>query len=108
LSVYWELESFQEEVFDEEAPGTLGDLPLFVLSEGKIPEAVPDAGITLEDALAQRAVWDTLQDELTALSSKGQRTIAEGSGHVIQFEQPSIVIEKIVEMVKLIRQSDSG
>ncbi|HIG43838.1 MAG: alpha/beta hydrolase [bacterium] len=90
-AIYWEMESFGIEVNDENLPASLGDLPLTVLSQGN---EVDEAG------QEQRDVWNLLQLELAALSTRGQRFVAENSGHVIQFEQPQLVIDKIVLMVK--------
>lgn len=105
-AIYWEMRSFYpQEVSDENPPEKLGDLPLFVLSQGKEPEAVPEMGFSLEDAVAQLKVWNVLQEELTALSTRGQRFVAGDSGHGIQFEQPQIVIDKIILLVNTIRKN---
>ncbi len=103
-AIYWEMLSFERETQDDTPPRTLGDLPLVVLSQGKEPEAIPDMGVSLEDARAQRKIWNVLQQELTALSSQGQQYVAENSGHVIQFHQPELVTEKILELVQMLRE----
>jgi pimeloyl-ACP methyl ester carboxylesterase len=90
-----EIASFAADLKDPQPPRPLGDLPLVVLSQGDEPEANEQLGITREFALRQRAVWDVLQQELTALSSRGERRVADKSGHVIQFEQPELVITAI-------------
>ena len=95
-----EADGFQNEVFDVDPPASLGTLPLSVLSQGKAPQANAEFGLTLEDATKMAEVWDVLQNELTALSSVGQRSIASASGHVIQLEQPQIVIDKVTQMVR--------
>jgi hypothetical protein len=41
-----------------------------------------------------------LQEELAGLSTRGERRVAEQSGHLIQIEQPEIVIEAIRDMVE--------
>lgn len=98
-----ESSSFAEEVRDPEPPASLGSLPLIVLTQGKKPEANVQFGITEEFAIAQFAEWQILQRELTALSSNGRQLVAEKSGHVIQFEQPELVIQAISEMVTELR-----
>ena len=75
-----------------------------MLSQGEEPKAMGDY-FTLEQAIAQAEIWDTLQDELMNLSSKSQRVIAYESGHLIQNDQPDLVIE---EVQKFIRQLQSG
>ena len=46
----------------------------------------------------------TMQSELAALSSNSTHTIAEQSGHHIQFDQPDLVINTILEMVAALRE----
>ena len=79
---------------------TLGDLPLTVISHGQLDaNAVPPSlGQQVRDEY--EAAWQKLQVEITALSTRGKRTVAERSGHNIIFDQPEIVIESILEMVK--------
>jgi len=84
-------------------PRPLGDLPLFVLSQGNEPRGDAQTGQTDEAARSQREVWDQLQLELAALSSRSERRIASRSGHIIQFEQPELVIQAIDDMVEMIR-----
>lgn len=78
---------------------TLGDLPLTVISHGQLDaNAVPPSlGQAVRDEY--EAVWQKLQAEITALSTRGRRIVAEESGHNIMFDQPGIVIESILEMV---------
>jgi pimeloyl-ACP methyl ester carboxylesterase len=98
-AAYYEMLSFQSGLEDSSSPRSLGDLPLIVLSRGETPRAVLELGLTEEMARAQRTVWDELQDELTALSTDGERRIASRSGHTIQLQQPEIVIDAIVDMM---------
>jgi pimeloyl-ACP methyl ester carboxylesterase len=78
---------------------TLGDLPLTVISHGQLDaNAVPPSlGSEVRDEY-ERA-WQELQMEITTLSTRGRRVIAEESGHNIIFDQPEIVIEAILEMI---------
>jgi len=80
---------------------SFGDMPLIVLSAGQ-----GDTVASLSDAENQRyrEVWQALQPELAALSSKGKQIIAEQSGHMVQFEQPDLVIEAVREMVAALRK----
>jgi hypothetical protein len=102
-SMYWESVSFAGEVRDDAPSNSLGDLPLVVLSQGEEPMAIPQIGATAEQAIAERKVWDELQQELLGLSSNGERFVALESGHVIQFNQPELVIEKVSELALLLR-----
>lgn len=85
-------------------PRTLRDLPLIVLSQGNEPKGDPQTGQTDDQARSQREAWDELQLELAALSSQGERRIATRSGHIIQFEQPELVIQAIDDMIGGIRK----
>jgi len=84
-------------------PRSLGDLPLIVLSQGNEPKGDPATGQTDDQARGQRHVWNQLQLELVALSNEGERRIASRSGHIIQFEQPELVIQGIIDMVEGVR-----
>lgn len=103
-ALYYEMVSFDETLAQPRAPRSLGDLPLIVLSQGVEPSAVEELGVSLESARAQRAAWDKLQEELARLSTRGERRVAKQSGHLIQIEQPEIVIEAIRDMVVAQRQ----
>ena len=102
-SMLAESRSFSAEVLDTEPPAKLGDLPLTVLSQGNEPQAIEVLGITAEMSRAQRVAWDELQNELTALSARGQRRIARHSGHVIQLDQPQLVVDAVADMVAELR-----
>jgi pimeloyl-ACP methyl ester carboxylesterase len=77
-------------------PMSLGDLPLIVLRHG-IPDVTGD-----NDSQQARfeQEWIKMQDELTALSSSSRQIIAEQSGHYIQIDQPQLVIEAILDLIK--------
>jgi pimeloyl-ACP methyl ester carboxylesterase len=85
---------------DTEPVTTLGDLPLVVLSHGHFDPETMGANISSEIADQYEKVWQELQIELTALSSKGKRIVAEQSGHNIHLEQPELVISAIQEIVE--------
>jgi len=78
---------------------TLGDLPLTVISHGQLDgEAVPPSlGQKVRDDY--EAAWQKLQVEITSLSTRGRRIVAEKSGHNVIFDQPEIVIESVLEMM---------
>lgn len=85
---------------------TLGDLPLTVISHGQLDEnAVPPSlGQHVRDEY--EAAWQKLQGEITSLSTRSRRIVAERSGHNVIFDQPEIVVESILEMVSAIRDED--
>jgi len=66
----------------------LGHLPLVVLTRG-IPAA---------DSQGERD-WQALQRDLASLSSDSVHIIATRSGHLIQLEQPDLVIAAIKQVL---------
>ncbi len=81
---------------------SLGDMPLIVLSEEmngrKLYQQIPPAyqsQITLEMMERQAEDFNRMQDELTALSTRGKRIVVGESGHFIQLDAPRVVIDAI-------------
>ena len=71
------------------APGSLGAIPISVISHGV---AFPPPYDALNDG------WDEGQARLAALSSNSELLTAEKSSHMIQFEQPDVVIDAIARV----------
>jgi pimeloyl-ACP methyl ester carboxylesterase len=71
------------------APGSLGDIPVSVITHGT-PYPAP------YDALNEG--WNEGQARLAALSSNSEIVIAAGNGHMIQFDQPGVVIDAIARV----------
>ena len=86
------------------ATGSLGDMPLIILSHD--PDK-PDADLPSDLDKAVQDAWDKMQEELVQLSSKGSRTIAKNSGHYIQLERPDVVIEAVGKIVAQVRDATS-
>jgi pimeloyl-ACP methyl ester carboxylesterase len=80
---------------------TLGDLPLTVISHGHLDANAVPASLGPEVRDDYERAWQELQKDITSLSTRGRRIIADRSGHNIIFEQPEIVIESILEMVNM-------
>jgi pimeloyl-ACP methyl ester carboxylesterase len=83
----------------ESKPLSLGDRPLIVLHHG-----ILDANA--ENSTQQvrfEEEWTKMQDELAELSSNTKLIIAERSGHYIQLDQPELVIDSILELVRSAR-----
>jgi pimeloyl-ACP methyl ester carboxylesterase len=77
---------------------SLGDLPLIVLQHGR-REVMQTPELTELNEQTNRE----LQPRLAAQSTRGRLVVAEESGHAIQFEQPELVVECILETVKAAR-----
>lgn len=96
-----ELKAFNTSAAQAAASGSLGDMPLAVLSHDPAKpssEFPPDLNKTVNQA------WDKMQDELAHLSTGGTRTIAKNSGHYIQSDRPDVVIEAVRNVTEDARQ----
>jgi pimeloyl-ACP methyl ester carboxylesterase len=80
---------------------SLGDIPLIVLSHGQT-QRVP--GLSEEVNQQKEQTEQQMQVELAAQSSRGKRIVAEKSGHLIQIDQPELVLEAIREVVEAARR----
>jgi pimeloyl-ACP methyl ester carboxylesterase len=84
---------------------SLGDLPLVVISAGKL--VVPDMiNLSAEERASVMNVWAECQTDLVALSSKGRQVIAEEAGHYVHIDRPDLVIEAIREVVEAAQAQD--
>ena len=69
---------------------SLADLPLVVVK----------AGIRPADDYPPDEIWDTTQDYLASLSSRGRLVVVENSGHFVQLEQPALIVDLIRQVVE--------
>ena len=96
-----EIKAFPESAAETAATGSLGDLPLAVLSHD--PDK-PSGDLPPEIAKPTNEAWERMQVELTHLSTRGTRTIAKNSAHYIQIDRPDVVIEAVRNVVEQARQ----
>jgi pimeloyl-ACP methyl ester carboxylesterase len=73
---------------------SLGDIPLVALSSQK---GDPLPGLSAEETAELKT---ELHTELAAVSSRGELVFAEESSHNIQWDQPELVIEAILEVIQ--------
>ncbi len=66
--------------------GLLGDLPLMVVSRGSRDPATGSP---------TQPEWLAAQERLAALSTRSVQVVADQSGHMIQFSQPSVIVDAI-------------
>jgi hypothetical protein len=78
---------------------SLGDMPLIVISAGKLSSAAA-INLSAEEQAQMMAVWAELQAELVALSSAGEQVTAEGAEHFVHRNRPELVIDAIREVVE--------
>lgn len=95
-----ELKSFPESAAQAAATGSLGDVPLAVLSHD--PDK-PSSDLPADLAKPTNEAWEKMQEELAHLSSRGKQTIAKNSSHYIQIDRPEIVIAAIRDVVEQAR-----
>jgi len=98
------LKTFSASAAEAATTGSLGDLPLAVLSHdtsAPAPDIPADLVKPFNDAFEQ------MQEELTHLSSRGRRTIVKNSSHYIQLDRPDAVVEAIRGVVDQARQNQS-
>jgi pimeloyl-ACP methyl ester carboxylesterase len=85
---------------------SLGDVPLVVLVHGSSSkigqEWYPGAPADLVNQLEQ--LWQSEQTGYTKLSTDSTYVLAEQSGHVIQNDEPQLVIDAILRLVDKARQ----
>jgi pimeloyl-ACP methyl ester carboxylesterase len=89
-----EMAGFDDSLEEVRATGSLGDIPLIVVS--RAPSSI--------DSKRFLAFWKALQDELARLSLRGSRVIAEGSSHGIAQDRPDVVIAAIRDVVAQCRR----
>jgi pimeloyl-ACP methyl ester carboxylesterase len=82
------LERAADDALLQAAPA-LGDRPLFVVAAGQNMTATP--------------YWAEAQRRQAALSSNGRLIVVEGSGHAIHWEQPTLVIDAVRQVIADVR-----
>jgi pimeloyl-ACP methyl ester carboxylesterase len=96
-----ELKTISQSAAQTAATGSLGDIPLVVLSHD--PDT-PQLDLPEDLVKPTNDAWERMQEDLTHLSTRGKQIIAKNSGHYIQLDRPDIVIEAIRGVVDQARQ----
>jgi pimeloyl-ACP methyl ester carboxylesterase len=95
-----ELKAFPVSAAQAGATGSLGNLPLAVLShDPDKPSAELPAGL----AKPTNEAWEKMQEELARLSTRGTQTIAKSSAHYIQIDRPDVLIDAVRKVVEQAR-----
>ncbi len=87
-----ELKEFPVSAAQAAKTGSLGDLPLAVLSHDP---AMPQPDLPEDLVQAVNDAWQKMQEELAHLSTRGTHEIAKNSGHYIQLDRPELVLEAV-------------
>jgi pimeloyl-ACP methyl ester carboxylesterase len=98
-----EIADFPADLVAEHGPTSLGDLPLVVLSRGRASSAADFVGTSVDPAAlaAVDRVWDALQAELAALSTRALHRRLADSGHAIPLEAPDAVVDAVVDVLQM-------
>jgi len=91
-----EMRAFRQSAAQTAATGSLGNLPLAVLSHD--PDK-PSADLPADLAKPVNEAWEKMQEDLSHLSTRGTQTIAKGSSHYIQLDRPDLVIDAVHTVV---------
>ncbi len=86
--------------------GGLGDRPLYVLShDPSFNEGCGGADCLSTGGQATwEALWQELQTDLAALSTRSTHVVVAGSGHYIQAQRPELVYDAIARVVEATRR----
>jgi pimeloyl-ACP methyl ester carboxylesterase len=95
-----ELKGFGESADQTAATGSLGDMPLTVLSRD--PDK-PSSELPPDLAQPTNIAWEKMQEELAHLSTGGTQVIAKNSAHYIQMDRPDVVNEAVQKVVEQAR-----
>jgi hypothetical protein len=99
-----EMKAFPESAAETAATGSLGDMPLAVLSHD--PDK-PSAELPADLATPINAAWEKMQEDLAHLSTRGTQTIAKNSSHYIQIDRPDVVIDAVRSVVEQARTAQA-
>jgi pimeloyl-ACP methyl ester carboxylesterase len=99
-----ELKAFPISAAQAATAGSLGDLPLAVLSHDP---AVPQPDFPADLVKPVNDAWRQMQDELSHLSTRGTHQIAKNSGHYIQLDRPDLVIAAVRIVLSQARENES-
>jgi pimeloyl-ACP methyl ester carboxylesterase len=99
-----ELKAISESAAQTANTGSLGDLPLLVLSHDP---GTPQPDLPEDLVKPTNDAWQQMQTELAQLSTHGTQVIAKNSGHYIQLDRPEVVIEAVRNMVGQVRAASA-
>jgi len=87
-------------VAEGRACGSLGDRPLVVIRAGNY---APPPDFPQDSAAAIEELRRTIHDSFTHLSSESAYVVAERSGHIVQYDEPEVVLAAILRVVAAVR-----
>jgi len=100
-----ELKAIAESAAQTNSAGSLGDMPLIVVSQD--PDT-PQYDLPEDLVRPTNDAWQQMQRELAQLSTRGTQVTAKGSAHYIQLDRPDVVMEAVRKILDQVRQAQSG
>lgn len=100
-----ELKAFSDSAAETAVTGSLGDMPLAVLSHD--PDK-PSSELPPDLAAPTNEIWEKMQEELAHLSTRGTQVIAKNSAHYIQIDCPDVVIDAVRKVVEQARAAKNS
>ncbi len=89
-------------------PDVLDDLPVLVISRSRTPwDEARAADFTRAQWEGREDVWQQLQAQWAAVSSRAEHVLAENSGHYVQFDEPELVIRSIQALLSRLDERGS-
>jgi pimeloyl-ACP methyl ester carboxylesterase len=79
------------------------NVPVTVLRRGKAEPIVPGSELDAEALQQTEQAWRALQEATAALSADSRIIEAKSSGHTIQLDEPQVVVDAVVDMLRAIR-----
>ncbi len=96
-----EMKALRESAAQTAATGSLGNMPLAVLSHD--PDK-PSSELPPDLAGPMNRAWEKMQEELAHLSTRGTQVIAKNSSHYIQLDRPDVVVDAVRNVVRQVRE----
>ena len=94
-----EVESAEVSADQLSKTGSLGDLPLVVISARHSNSAFADMAVNVKIPFEEAdQAWFKLQEELVKLSTNSQHFVSETGTHDINFDDPDLVVEAIDQL----------
>lgn len=90
----------EDEVEEQRAAASWSEKPVIVLTAGLAPKE-PDE--TEDEHCKNMAHWKAGHDRLAARSSRGESVVVPGATHMIQLDQPDVVIDAVRQVVLALR-----
>lgn len=108
VTVHWQaaVSSERRAVFYASADETratrksFGSIPIIALTHSPYPKGKDE---TQELRNARTLLWETMHNEIAAMSTRGINIIVPNTGHYIQFDKPQVVVDAVSQALHIAR-----